>query len=90
MARLNHPVFVAGKPQLTPEARETYVVTVGVGFADGKQPECMIHEIFRGDHDACVAVMNHVSTPSHDKRDIASWWMQFSKADDWEAYVRSF
>jgi hypothetical protein len=66
-----------------------FVVTLGIDFADGRDPARVIHELFRGEPEECMALMFRVSTPSHDSRTIEHWWMQFGPAVDWENFAIS-
>ena len=68
---------------------EPYVVTIGLDFADDRQPARVIHELFRGDPCDCVALMHRVSMPSHDHRTVANWWLQCGRVRDWEDFVAS-
>ena len=63
---------------------EPYVLTLGIGFDDGKKPEQIIHELYRGKPSDCFRIMSRVTTPSHDRRSITHWWMQCGRVCDWE------
>jgi hypothetical protein len=68
---------------------DDYVVTLGIDYADGKQPTRVIYEMWRGDPQECIDLMHRMSTPSNDKRSIEHWWMQLGPAQAWEEFARS-
>jgi hypothetical protein len=72
-----------------PTRPSEFVVTLGIDFADGKEPARILVELFRGDAAECMELMFRVSTPSHDRRSIEHWWMQYGPAVDWEAFART-
>ena len=65
------------------------MVTLGVDFADGKQPGRIIYELFRGEPEECIALMHRIGTPSNDRRSIDHWWMQLGDVATWEEFVNT-
>ena len=85
---LTQPLFTT-VTEIKPIDENECVVTLGIDFADGKQPGRVIHELYRGTHSECLALIHQVAPPSHDGRAIDHWWLQSGLASAWEEFVRS-
>ena len=67
---------------------ETHVVTVGLEFADGRQPPGFTCEVIRGTEDECKRILGRMASVSHDHRPVLQACITCGTIEEWERYVQ--
>jgi hypothetical protein len=66
---------------------ETHVVTVEIGFRDGRMPVHIITELFRGSEQECISLCGRIPGASHDQRSIGITCLQVGPIAEWEEFT---